>query len=333
MFNANKKMLNMAIYEILKERTDRDHPITQHQIGGILEQEYGMKCDRRSVKNNIEYLMDAGFDIEEGKYIYLKNRDFTNSEVRLLIDSVLFAKNIGANQAQNIIKKLKKLGNVSFKYHTEYIDSIGELSHSDNTEIMASREILHQAIAQGKKISFYYNSYGTDMRLHPRKDKKKKDRVYVLNPYGMVASNDHFYLIGSYDAYNEISHWRLDKMTNVQILEEDRKDISEIEGMSNGFSLPRHMAEHIYMFSGKSTRVKFRTTVYMLDQLVDWFGKKFTITKIDGDNIEVNVGCNEMAMQYWALQYGRDVEILEPESLREKVIEGIRKMYDTYGLK
>ena len=87
------------------------------------------------------------------------------------------------------------------------------------------------------------------------------------------------------------------------------------------------------MFSGKSTRVKFRTTVYMLDQLVDWFGKKFTSTKIDGDNIEVNVGCNEMAMQYWALQYGRDVEILEPESLREKVIEGIRKMYDTYGLK
>ena len=79
--------------------------------------------------------------------------------------------------------------------------------------------------------------------------------------------------------------------------------------------------------------MKFRTTVYMLDQLVDWFGKKFTITKIDGDNIEVNVGCNEMAMQYWALQYGRDVEILEPESLREKVIEGIRKMYDTYGLK
>ena len=53
MFNANKKMLNMAIYEILKERTDRDHPITQHQIGVILEQEYGMKCDRRSVKNNI----------------------------------------------------------------------------------------------------------------------------------------------------------------------------------------------------------------------------------------------------------------------------------------
>ena len=115
MFNANKKMLNMAIYEILKERTDRDHPITQHQIGVILEQEYGMKCDRRSVKNNIEYLMDAGFDIEEGKYIYLKNRDFTNSEVRLLIDSVLFAKKIGANQAQNINKKLKKIGKVHIK--------------------------------------------------------------------------------------------------------------------------------------------------------------------------------------------------------------------------
>ena len=44
-------------------------------------------------------------------------------------------------------------------------------------------------------------------------------------------------------------------------------------------NLPKHMAEHIYMFSGKSIRVKFWTHDFMMNCLVDWFGKDFHILK------------------------------------------------------
>ena len=44
----------------------------------------------------------------------------------------------------------------------------------------------------------------------------------------------------------------------------------------------------------------------------------------------VTLSCNEAAMQYWALQYGLYVEILEPQSLRTVVRENLRRMASMY---
>lgn len=40
--------------------------------------------------------------------------------------------------------------------------------------------------------------------------------------------------------------------------------------------------------------------------------------------------CNENAMIYWALQYGPNVEIIEPKSIREEITNEIDKMYKKY---
>ena len=51
---GSKKMLAMGILEILKDYTDYDHRLTQQQIIELLDKNYGMVCDRKSVKNNIK---------------------------------------------------------------------------------------------------------------------------------------------------------------------------------------------------------------------------------------------------------------------------------------
>ena len=48
----------MLILDILKEHSDENHPLTQQKILRILKRDYGMECDRRSVKNNLEYLQE-----------------------------------------------------------------------------------------------------------------------------------------------------------------------------------------------------------------------------------------------------------------------------------
>ena len=120
-------------------------------------------------------------------------------------------------------------------------------------------------------------------------------------------------------------------MTYVQILEEKVKPQKEIKDFKNGFSLPKHMAEHIYMFSGASVRVKFLAPATMMDEMIDWLGKDFAVRKTDvEDQIEVSVTCNKKSMYYWALQYGPYVKILEPVDLREKIKETIKNMYLKY---
>ena len=121
-------------------------------------------------------------------------------------------------------------------------------------------------------------------------------------------------------------------MTKVQILDEKAKPQKDIKDFKNGFNLPRHMAEHIYMFSGSSIRVKLLAPATMMDELIDWLGKDFKIKGTNKENqIEVTLNCNEDSMFFWALQYGPYVEVLEPESLRTRLkdsIQGMAKKYE-----
>lgn len=323
---GNKKMLNMLILEILKEYSDENHKLTQQEIIRLLKSNYDMECDRRSVKNNVAYLKELGYEISADGGTYLVTRDFEDAELRMLIDSVLFSKNLTQKQAKGLIDKLRGFGNRYFSTKVTHISNLPDLQHADNKQLMYALDAVNDAIAAKKKISFMYNNYGTDFKLHPR-----REEPYIVNPYQMVANNGKFYLIGNYDKYDNVAHFRLDRMTCVNILDEKRKPQSDVKDFANGFNLPKHMAEHIYMFSGESVSVKLKTTTDMMNELIDWFGKDFRIRELDEEShIEVAVNCNQDAMFYWALQYGPYVEVLEPVALRDRLSENIKSMADKY---
>ena len=92
--NDRKKLLILLILEVLQINTDEDHHLTQQEILRILEAEYGVTCDRRSVKANVLDLIDLGYDINMDDGYYLASREFDDAELRMLIDSVLFSRNI-----------------------------------------------------------------------------------------------------------------------------------------------------------------------------------------------------------------------------------------------
>ena len=324
---GNKKMLNMLILDILKEYSDEKHRLTQQEIIKLLRANYDMECDRRSVKNNILYLKELGYEINMDSGYYLEEREFEDAELRMLIDSVLFSKNLTRKQARELINKLRGFGNKYFPAKVTHISNLPELQHADNKQLMYALDAINDAISEKKKISFTYNDYGTDFKLHPR-----REAPYIVNPYQMVANNGKFYLIGNYDKYDNVAHFRLDRMTDVEILDERRKPQGEIKDFAKGFNLPKHMAEHIYMFSGESVRVKLKTTADMMNELIDWFGKDFKISQTKKDGwIEVSLVCNKDAMFYWALQYGPYVEVLEPATLRDRLSENITAMAEKYN--
>lgn len=310
---GTKKMLNIMILKILERYSDERRPLTQKRILELLDVEYGMKCDRRSVKANLVSLKEMGYDINIDGGVYIR-RDFEEAELRILIDSVLFSKTLSQTQAKRLIDKLKGLGSNQFSAKVNHICNLPELHHSDNKRVILNLDVLNDAISRKRKISFTYNSYGVDLKLHPR-----RAEPYVVSPYQMAATNGRYYLICNTDGHDNIAHYRIDKMTDVRLLKVPVKPKSDIPECVNGFNLPKHMAEHIYMFSGKSIQVKLRTGAGMLDALVDWFGKDFQILQNAGGKLLISVKVNETAMKFWAMQYGGNVEIVEPFSLRETV--------------
>lgn len=321
----DKKVLNMMILEVLEQYTDSDHRLTQQKIVELLEKNYGVPCTRQTVKNNLMLLKNMGYDISMRGGIFLKSRLFDNAELRMLIDSVLFSRTLSGEEAERLIKKLTGLGNKYFHAKVKHVCHLPKLIHSDNKQVLLNLDVLNDAIEQERKVRFTYNSYGKDFQLHPR----RKD-PYIVNPYQMVANQGRYYLLCSYDAGNRLSHYRLDYMTKLEMLDEKVKPMDQMEDFVQGYSLSKHMEEHIYMFSGPSVQVKMRVSEHMIGALIDWFGKKFRIVQETEAGLIISVACNKLAMRYWALQYGEYAEVLEPESLRDEIREVVDCMASFY---
>ncbi len=322
---GNKKMLNMLILDILREYTDENHSLTQQEIIRLLKQNYGMECDRRSVKNNILSLKDMDYDISMDHGYKLLSREFDDAELRILIDSVLFSKSISTKQAKGLIEKIRALSSRFFNAKVTHVSNLPELNRTVNKQAMYSLDKINDAISDKKQISFIYNTVGTDFKLHP-----KREREYIVNPYQIVANNGRFYLICNYDKYDNVSHYRIDRMTDVRILDKKIKPMKDVPELTHGLNLPKHMAEHIYMFPGETVDVTMKVEKFLLDQLVDWFGVGFHITEETDDMLTIRVKMNPKAMEFWALQYGLYVEVLKPESLRKQIKEDVTEMSRKY---
>ena len=123
-----KKLLIMYILDILKNHTDSEHTLTQKQIIDLLQKDYNMKVDRKTVKRNLFSLKDFGYEIYNDEVTrtskngeeetistnwYLR-RNFEDAELRLMIDSILFSGNINKNNKKRLIEKIESLSNKYF---------------------------------------------------------------------------------------------------------------------------------------------------------------------------------------------------------------------------
>ena len=341
MSNLKRKKLNFAILEILRQYSDESHKLSQNDIIELLERDYDMKADRKSVKRNITSLLEMGYPIDfketlrmypnkigemEESYIlsdFWLDREFTDSELRLLIDSLLFSKHIPYSQCKELVEKLEGLSNRYFKSRVRFIRTLPE-TKPKNAQLFYTIEIIDEAIAAGKQIAFIYNEYGTDKKLHP-----KRDREHIVNPYQMAATNGRYYLIGNYDKYDNLANYRLDRITNIRLLDTPVKPKEHVKD-GKQFSLPKHMAEHLYMFSGESIPVTFRMKKNILNDVIDWFGSDIAFTDETEDEVTARVTVNWSAMRYWAQQYCRFVRILTPTDLAETVKTDLQGALENY---
>ena len=331
-----KKMILMNILDILKKYSDAEHTLTQQDIVKILKEEYNTDVDRKTVKRNLLNLLDVedglfyteiertdkkGNDVSLCTDWYLE-REFDDSELRLLIDSLLFSKHIPYNQCKKLIEKLKGLSNVYFEKKVKHICNLPE-NQPQNKELFHTIDVLDDAISKNKKVRFTYNNYGLDKKLHPKRDWK-----YVVNPYQMVATNGRYYLICNYDRYDGLANYRVDRITNIEMLDEKSKPIKEVT--KDGLNLPKHMAEHLYMFAGDSAEVKFHAKNYIVDQVIDWYGKDIKITPENDEECIIEVTVNRQAFFFWALQYGMHIEVLKPIDIREEIKDALKQMSEKY---
>lgn len=343
-----KKLLIVNILEILKRYTDESHRLSQREIETLLKTEYGMKAGRKAVKRNLMDLLEFGCEIEytettrrvknvkTGEWeentiltdFYLVH-DFTDGELRLLIDGLLFSKHIPYSQCRQLVKKLEGLSNRYFRAKVGHIRTLAD-TVPENRQLFFTIETLDEAISCGRQVAFHYLAYGTDKKVHPRRNSAGEVREYIVNPYQMAAVNGRYYLIGNYDKYDDVAHYRLDRIADIRMLDTPAKPARKVKGLENGLNLPQHMAEHVYMFTGESASVTFRLKKYLVSEVIDWFGSEIEFFDKTQDEVSARVRVNLQAMRKWAMQYAVHTKILSPQSLVEQVKNDLHQAAQRY---
>lgn len=344
-----KKLSLFNTLEILKKYTDEDHRLTQAELLELLKQDYDMEVDRRTVKSNLMDLIELGYEIESQETTrMIRNektgeveestimssfylvRDFSKPELRLLIDSLLFSKHLPYSQCKELVMKLESLSNKYFRASMNYISTMPE-DKTNNRQVFYNIDVLDEAISKGRKVSFKYLEYGTDKKQHPKLDKNGEERVYIVSPYQMVAKEGKYYLICNYDRYEDVSNYRVDRITEIEILDVKAKPFEKLEwSKGKRLDLAEYMKKHVYMYSSEDSMVAFRIVKPMISDIIDVFGKDVQFYGENEDTVCVKANVNEAAMIQFAQSYAPDVEVLEPASLRKEVKERLRKGYRAY---
>ena len=310
----------ICILEILREYSDAEHILPMRTILHKMKSLYGTDIDRRTVYSAISLLKDnLGYEIstyEENKQgYYLQERILEVSEVRLLMEAVYACDGIPRRQSELLIEKLQKLLSVHQRKQYMNLRIIRRERRTPNKSVFFNIDLLDEAISSKVQVEFTYLKYNLEKKLVPKRSVR-----YLVNPYALVFANGNYYLICNYDAYDNISYYRVDKICDVRILERQ-----PVKPLAADFDLTKFTQKHIYMFSPYSESVKIRCHNVILDDVIEKFGNEILLLP-DGEEYFTAVLRNTPGgIQFWLLQYLQYCEVLEPLYLREEIIEFISK--------
>ena len=338
---GTKKRIILDILEVLKTHSDKDHTLTQQQVLELLLSEKDIHVDRKTVRRNLSKLLALEYPI---KYRGSENEDdekktiltdwyydhpFSNGELRLLIDSVTFADGLSKRYRLDLIRKLEGLSNKYFRSVTSKID-MTTYSQITNGHIMLTLENIGNAVAGGKQISFHYCTCGIDEKLHIKNDENGKPKVYTVNPYQLISRNGHSYLICNLPQYDDLTHFRVDRIKDSVVLDTSSKSLRELKAFKAGLKLSDYIKEHPNLWSGTPVHTTFRCKQYMMNDIVDSFGTDLRIEELPGDMIKVHVDASEESMLHWAVQFADEVEVLSPAGLRKQIADMLRNALSKY---
>lgn len=270
--------------DIMLEKTDKEHALDMNQILDEMLQR-GVSADRKLIYRYIEDMGQIGLPVEKYQsgrdiYYHVTKREFALAELKLLVDAIQSSKFITQKKSQELISKIEKL---TSDYEAQKLNRqvyVQGRIKSMNDSIYANVDFLHTAIAEDCCIRFRYFTWNVKKKMEYKHDGK----FYYVSPWALVWSDEYYYLV-AYDNEAEcIKHFRVDKITNAEILRQRRKGKSLFKNNVGDYS-----KYHFSMFGGEQRKVIIQADNDKAGVIIDRFGKEVPLKQINECEFQVEV--------------------------------------------
>jgi predicted DNA-binding transcriptional regulator YafY len=289
------------------------------------------ETSKRTIYRDIQALCESGvpvvaqagigYSLVEG--YFLPPLSFSTDEATmLLLGSKLVADHFEAQYrevSQSASRKIEAVLSAKLRGEVNFLrDSIAFVA----PETLASNAsakflpMLRRAIIEQKTIRFHYHT-----RYSMDRSNAKKTRE--ADPYSLVHYGDAWYLNGFCHLRQELRQFRLDRMSDLELLDKSFTRPADYK-MEPPEDNDRHVIVRALFGPDAAPWVRESRSYYVTEMQDDPEG-------YPGCLLVTMKAHFEAELVSWLLSWGAKVEVLEPESLKRRLADAARKIYEKYS--
>ena len=310
--NSKSKLKLLYLKRILEEETDESHGLSMTQLIDRLHA-YEIPAERKGVYRDLETLKEFGLDIRT----YQRNpvqyavvrRDFTLSELMLLVDAVESCKFLTKSQSRSLTTNLKLLASDHERALLDRRIHVQGRITSKKDGVFGCIDILHDAMRQHKKVSFMYYKFS----LKGERKATHDGKPHEVTPVGITYWGGYYYLTAWNDEHECMTEFRIDRMERLRVSQNPATRNEEIT--HHIFDGDDH--ESFGRFGGEPV-----TATLLVDGdeiIMDRFGDAAEMYEHDDETAKAIVRIRKSEPFFgWIAGLGGTVRIHGPKSLKEE---------------
>lgn len=307
----------------------------RHYGATVKELAEELTVSEKTIRRDLEVFQTAGFPLEEtiedfGRKKWKLQTGANPPGISLLWDEAAalylgqrFLEPLAGTPfweaAQRAFKKIRAtLGEGSIKYMENFATlfhktMVGVSDYSKKAEIV---DQLMLGIEDHRAVFIAYQSLQATESV-----------TYDVYPFGLAYHRGSLYLVGRKPEKPEISHWKVDRISEAEITEIHFQPPED-------FDLSKHLSSSFGIFQGDgnvTVKIRFSPTVARYVQESQWHASQKLTAQRDGSLLaEFDLDGTE-EIKRWILSFGQHAEVLEPEELQKSITKDIHNMLSTYS--
>ena len=318
-----RKVKLLKLVELLRRRTDEQHPMTTSEICAAMA-EMGIPCDRRIVKQDVDNLNELGYEVMtttvgHEKAYFVEDRSFSLPELKILMDAVHASSFITEKKSAELIEKLAALaGEHRAEVLKRNMVCFNTRKHS-NEKILYTIDTLEEAILNQKKVIFLY----FDLDENGQRVYRRGGHHYVVEPVALVFNEDNYYLTSYSSRFDSTSNYRVDRMDGVEIIDEPCCE----KAVALRDEVAAYTEQAFKMFGGQLEDVVLEFERGLIGVVYDKFGESVKMLPTGETKCIATVRVRISPVFWgWLFQFAGEMRIRSPASLQEEYRQRAQKL-------
>ena len=317
----------LLIRDYLYNEASEDKPKSTETIMEYLKENYDIEASDKTIHTDVKRLReDANVPVIYNRHrrgYYITERQFSNAELRLLVECIYNADFMSRSDADFLTAKI--LGLASRPDREALADKQDEDKKSQtDSSVMKNVEIISQAIEQKRKIQFVPMQYVAQRTTHTA----RYNFTYTVSPNKLTWKLGRCMLectLHNSRGANININYDVAFMDDIKILtvhskvsKPDREEMPSME-------------ETLDITYGKKRAITIRFNREVLDEVVRELGEEAMLIPVDDHHFKVTV--KERISKFyinreflsWIFSFGCAAKILEPQDVVEFYLDWCKK--------